>query len=190
MILLYGLGNNETKYYHTKHNIGRKIIEEVVTKLKGGFVKKKSYYSYTHNNEYVFIYSDGYMNTSGKALLDFVSYHKIPDSSTLLIIHDDSDQYEGMAKLLPRGGSGGHHGINSIYSSIVANTPQSVWRLKVGIRPVHSTSRSETFVLSSLSKADYETIQHIAEKIVEILPLMNDQQWSKAQTLINTKKSI
>jgi len=193
VIILYGLGNNEDKYLNTKHNIGRRILEEVAGKVASSFGKNKTYY-YTKSeltgDSIYFLYSSGYMNESGRALVDFCRYTNIDPDTKLLIIHDDSDQIEGSIKLLPKGGSAGHHGINSIYRELLATqlTIDNIWRLKVGIRPPENTLKSETFVLKSLSKTDQMTIQKTSDQLTGALPILATNQWEEVQKTMNTKK--
>jgi PTH1 family peptidyl-tRNA hydrolase len=192
MLIIYGLGNNEEKYLKTKHNIGRRVVEEVAQKDASPYSKNKSYY-YTkskqfHFEEVFYIYSSGYMNESGRPLVEFCKYHPVDADAQLLIVHDDSDQIEGNVKLLPKGGSAGHHGINSIYRELLA-TPISiehVWRLKIGIRPPENKLRSETFVLSRLSKQDDQTITYLSSVVFSQLPNMVDNEWERVQNSINS----
>lgn len=191
MIIFYGLGNNASKYLFTKHNIGRIALEQLTSSQNLQFSKNKSYFytkSKVNDEELVFLYSDGFMNTSGVPLVDFCKYHPVPENTELVIIHDDSDQKEGCVKLLPKGGSAGHNGIRSIYSEILS-TPISinnVWRLKIGIRPEQNTFKSETFVLSKISQIDERTAKTVAQSVEKSLPLIVDGLWSKVQTQINS----
>jgi PTH1 family peptidyl-tRNA hydrolase len=188
MLIIYGLGNNEDKYLNTKHNIGRLVVEELASGLQLSYSKNKSYY-YTKSKDIYLIYSAGYMNESGRPLAEFCKYNSVDSNTQLLIIHDDSDQIEGNVKLLPQGGSAGHHGINSIYREIIA-TPlliENVWRLKVGIRPELNKLRSETFVLNRLTKVDEEAITKVAKTLTSQLASIQQGQWSNAQNQLNLK---
>jgi peptidyl-tRNA hydrolase, PTH1 family len=180
-MIIYGLGNNEKKYFDTRHNVGRLIAEGLA---KGDFTSKKSFSYFKTPQEYL-LFSNGYMNESGLPLVGFLGYFK-PPLQTILIIHDDSDQEEGSIKLVQGGGSGGHHGINSIYKHILGSQfgIEHIWRLKIGIRPKGNTKKSETFVLSPNSK---ELSEVISRTIVELQKPNLDQNLQKLQNSLNTK---
>lgn len=217
MLLIYGLGNNQTKYLQTKHNVGRLVLESLAKELKLSFRKKLSYtISQSLNDspqplnnqnslllqvdkellECQLFYSNGYMNQSGLPLRDFLKNLSTDKLTTLrlLILHDDSDQLVGSYKLTVAGGSAGHHGVQNIYEHILpfALRKEQIWRLKIGIRPVGNRQRSETFVLASLSSFELEQAHKLAEKIREHLNLFrapDNKAINYLQTIFNTNPS-
>jgi peptidyl-tRNA hydrolase, PTH1 family len=193
MIIFYGLGNNEPKYNQTKHNIGRLFVEYISKHYSfNTFTKQKSFHVSrvdVNNTSIICMYSDGYMNTSGTPLVEFLKYHPEDEHTQVIIVQDDSDQIEGKWKLAKAGGSAGHKGIDSIYRSILAThiKPSSIWRLKIGIRPEQNTLKSETFVLSRISKQDEETIDILGKVCINNLDYIINNDMDKAQTFINSK---
>jgi peptidyl-tRNA hydrolase, PTH1 family len=196
MLIIYGLGNNEEKYLQTKHNIGRIIAVNLAKKHGIQLFQKKNLYSFVqleNQKNVYFLYSNGFMNTSGEPLKQFLKYHNIDSKDTqLLIIHDDSDQISGSYKLMQGGRSGGQKGVESIHKHIL-NTNISdthVWRLKVGIRPENNTEKSETFVLKPISKIDENSIDALGKLCQQQLQNMIENHWSVVQNVINTKQKI
>lgn len=193
MLIVFGLGNNQSKYLSTKHNAGRIVLEHVAENLRLKFHQKSHYYEakIEIQDETVWLlYSTGFMNTSGEALYQFLQFYKLKfsDKDKLLVIQDDSDQFEGWQKLAVGGGSAGHHGINSIYRHLpgLAINPEQVWRLKVGIRPPQNKERSETFVLSQISQAEKSYYNFLGDTVTQLLPEMVQNNLSKAQGTLNT----
>jgi peptidyl-tRNA hydrolase, PTH1 family len=172
MIILFALGNNDAQYLHTKHNIGRQVLEKWAL-LQGihSFAQKGKYFfaqSQTDPDTQIsWIFPTGYMNTSGEAIADFCHYFKLQKNQnhTLIVLQDDSDMIEGAWKFVQGGRSGGHKGIDSIHKNILSMPvdPDHIWRLKIGIRPPQNTLKSEAFVLSQLSKTDDMTISTLAK---------------------------
>jgi peptidyl-tRNA hydrolase, PTH1 family len=208
MIIIYGLGNNEKKYLLTKHNVGRILLEKLSKKIDiGATFQIKTTYSYCElsiqsstNNEnikIVLLYSNGYMNESGKPLLDYLQFFKPdPAKSTLLILQDDSDQLSNKQKLIvgDNSGSAGHHGINSINKYISSylgnnkntqNTFKQLLRLKIGIRPENNKQKSQTFVLKSLTSTEIDQLDFLAQTLFQNIDLINNNL-PKLQTIINT----
>ncbi|GAB4146494.1 MAG: aminoacyl-tRNA hydrolase [Patescibacteria group bacterium] len=193
MIIVFGLGNNEGKYLETKHNAGRIVLESWVQDLGLKFEQKDKYYfaKETASEPIYYVYSRGYMNTSGQALQSFIDYFKIkfsPDD-ILIVLQDDSDQLTGNLKLVSGGGSAGHNGINDIYRHLLNwNLDlQNMWRFKIGIRPENNRAKSETFVLSGCAPAEINWFKSLGLKWLEYTPLLLKRDWSKLQQNFHTK---
>lgn len=194
MIILYGLGNNEEKYLNTKHNIGRKVLEIIAQKNGLNFSLKNKVYevSFKKNGENVkLIYSSDFMNTSGVNLREYLRYQNLERDTRIMVLQDDSDQKEGNLKLVNKGGSAGHRGIDSINREnfILKDT---YLRLKIGIRPEMNRLKSETFVLSKMTQLDEKTVQETVKIILdsEFLNFLNSGQIDKATTLVNSTKIL
>ena len=194
MLIFFGLGNNDTKYLQTKHNLGRLVVQNIASKLGGKFElsAKTSFYKHTFEIENrtqtaYFVYSNGFMNTSGEALASFLKYYKIDTKNPdlrLIIAHDDSDQIESTYKFLPGGGSAGHNGIIDIYKHLPSLNMDitKVWRLKIGIRPPENKLKSETFVLTKASLNDVALTENLGNKIYNKLDLLLTNQFDKFQS--------
>ena len=179
-LIMYGLGNNDPKYFNTKHNVGRILLEKIVNAQGLEFTQKNNFNFCRLENIY-FIYSSGFMNESGLPLANFVNYFKLTDFN-LLIFQDDSDQQSGKIKLLQGGGSAGHHGINSIYKHFGPRKLE-FWRLKLGIRPVNNHLKSENFVLSLVTQEDLFNYSKIQEIIIQ--EILSKADFNIAQNKIN-----
>jgi PTH1 family peptidyl-tRNA hydrolase len=192
MIILYGLGNNASKYLNTKHNLGRLILENLAKKYQLEFKNGGQYYyvkTSVENEELYFVYSAGFMNESGEPLYKFINYFKLQpqESDLIIILHDDSDQIEQKVKFLPQGGAAGHNGIVSVYKHLPATGFEinQLWRLKIGIRPAENKLKSETFVLTKLSKNDEQSIESISQKTHKNIDLLIKRELAKFQTRLH-----
>jgi peptidyl-tRNA hydrolase, PTH1 family len=191
MLLFYGLGNHSQKYFQTKHNSGRLVLENLLN-LKNLKLQDKNGYLYTKQLQSYFLISKGFMNNSGLSLVSFMNYFKLDfeDSNfVLLILQDDSDQIVGSQKLVVGGGSGGHRGISDIYKQgLGLNLDlEKVWRLKIGIRPEENKQKSETFVLSGINNFEKQFYQTLAQKIEQNLTLFENKELAKLQTIFNSR---
>ena len=196
MLIFYGLGNNETKYLHTKHNAGRLVLEDFAKRLGFEFKHGNTYnylkFDLNHEREIYMVYSKGYMNHSGQALNDFLQYFKLPTKAQdfhLIILQDDSDQIEGSLKFLPGGGTAGHNGIEDIYTHL--NTwgldKEKIWRLKIGIRPTENRLKSESFVLRNISPSEREFYTKIAHILDQEKSLLAHNEFAKFQSRLSMK---
>jgi PTH1 family peptidyl-tRNA hydrolase len=105
------------------------------------------------------------MNNSGHAVLAVKQYYDIQDSE-IIIIHDDSDIILGEYKIQTNRGSGGHHGIDSIFQHI----SPAVKRVRVGIRAKRFIGqKAKEFVLRSISSEDKIILEQVYKQVKEIL---------------------
>src|SRR3989344_4086907 len=119
--LIIGLGNPDSKYKNTYHNVGHLFIEYL------------NNYPLTPN-PYT-LKSDVYMKESGKFVKKAMKKDGIKPEA-LLVAHDDSDIEIGNYKLSFDRGPAGHHGIESIINALGT---KKFWRLRIGIRPPQKT---------------------------------------------------
>ena len=192
MLLIYGLGNNHSRYLYTKHNVGRLLIEMLVKKVNLTWeMQAKFAYAKTLivNQAVYFLYSLGYMNESGEVISEFINYFKLkPDDLKIFLLQDDSDQLETRLKLVNNGGSGGHKGVESVYKHLcfLGISKKSVWKLKIGIRPISNRLRSETFVLTKLSNLELDFVNLVADNLVQFLADLAQGNFTKAQNYFNS----
>jgi len=192
MLLIYGLGNNHSRYLYTKHNVGRLLIEMLVKKVNLTWeMQTKFAYAKTLivNQAVYFLYSLGYMNESGEVISEFINYFKLkPDDLKIFLLQDDSDQLETRLKLVNNGGSGGHKGVESVYKHLcfLGISKKSVWKLKIGIRPISNRLRSETFVLTKLSNLELDFVNLVADNLVQFLADLAQGDFTKAQNYFNS----
>lgn len=190
MTIIYGLGNNEKKYFETKHNIGRIIVEDLAQKCETGFSEIKGC-SMAKTKDFWFVFSNGYMNNIGEPLAEVIKYYKmdITQNFNLIIVQDDSDQIAGNSKFCIGGGTAGHNGIISTYREMtfLGLEQTKIWRIKVGIRPIENKLKSETFVLNKNSDEDVENSKNITNKLFLNLDLIRNGNFDRLQKIINTK---
>lgn len=186
MIIIYGIGNNENKYLKTKHNIGRIVVEKLASNLSLEFRKIK-HCMVAKDAECLFVYSLDYVNTSGQILNDLIQFYKL-ESPTILLIHDDSDQFEFKQKLSLGGSSAGHNGLNDInlYLKSWGVIKDEVLRLKLGIRPMNNKQKAINFVLSPITNEDQKLIEKSVEQLTQNFNLIKTKSFSKLQNIMNT----
>ncbi len=133
--LIVGLGNIGTEYENTRHNIGFKVIDRILSKLNGEITalhgcKSTFYKASLRGRKILFQKPETYMNLSGEAVLSIMNKEKI-SIDEILIIHDELDFEFGTLKLRKGGSSGGHNGLKSIIENLGGN--QNFLRLRIGI---------------------------------------------------------
>lgn len=152
--LIVGLGNPDIQYLKTVHNIGFLFVDYLVSFLAFPEYKLHSKFNalYTekviNNNKFIIIKPQTYMNLSGQAVQQFVSFYKIKIEN-IFVIHDDIDLKPNNIRIKQGGSSGGHNGIKNIDLMLGNN---NYWRIRIGVgRPDNEKISISDYVLSNIS---------------------------------------
>ncbi len=165
MFLLVGLGNPGARYAQTRHNAGFLVVEELARGAGRRFVQSECQARVARvrleDREVLLAKPQTYMNASGEAVACLVRRNRI-SLDNLLVIADDLDLPLGIIRLRRRGGSGGHHGLDSI---IAALGTEEFARLRVGVgRPAGDAVEH---VLGRFRAAERELFRAALERAAE-----------------------
>lgn len=129
-VCIVGIGNPDSKYLNTRHNIGRHWVEEIASFNNLKFSYKKNLKSFIATKENMtLLIPDVYVNNSGTCVKKFMQSTNIT-SEKLLVFHDDIDLELGVLKLKKTGGHAGHNGIRDIMEKI---GEKNFYRLRIGV---------------------------------------------------------
>ena len=162
MNFIIGLGNPGTQYKSTKHNFGfwiiDKLVEERSLKIKAG----KGDYVFAKDNNNIFAKPTGYMNNSGIAIKQLLSYYNETAVENIIIIYDDIDISLGNIRFKSEGSDGGHNGIKSIIYHLNTDIFD---RLKIGIATSLNMRPSEKYVLKPFPKKFNNLINEVLDNV-------------------------
>jgi PTH1 family peptidyl-tRNA hydrolase len=200
MFYIVGLGNPESKYEGSRHNIGREIAEKFVKKF--GFEdfefdkKSNSLISVGEikinarkKEPVTVILPQTFMNKSGNALKKFITSAK--KAKNLIVIQDDIDMALGKGKIVFGKNSGGHRGIDSI--KVAVKTKEYI-RVKIGISPTTPTGKIKKpkgeekiikHVLGKFSSKEQPIVKKMEKKTVEALEKIVVEGYMKAMNGFN-----
>jgi len=191
--LIVGLGNPGVEYLNTRHNIGFIVVDELARRWGGDFStgKWQAFFLRTSLNgrRFHLLKPTTYMNLSGKVVVRYADFYKIPIGN-ILVIHDDLDMAPGRLKLVNGGGAGGHNGVRSLIQFLASN---DFPRLKIGIgRPgkggIHPDMAVERFVLSPMPDDERRLLCDRMDVIEEGVRLFFDKGSALAMNLVNSAK--
>lgn len=164
MQLIVGLGNIGDKYKSTYHNIGFECLDFLTNQAEFSY-KKQFLGAIYKNGDTIYLKPHTYMNNSGQAVLAVKQYYNISDNQ-IIIIHDDSDIALGEYKIQTNRGSGGHHGIDSIFEHISL----AVTRIRIGIRAERFVGqKAQEFVLRHITEDDKLVLEKVYLQVQENL---------------------
>ena len=169
MKMIVGLGNPGPQYAETRHNAGAWLVEaltqqehlslRVDSKFSGATGQIK-----LSGHECWVLIPTTYMNLSGKSVASIVNYYHLK-LENLLVVSDDADLPLGSIRMRPSGGSGGHHGLESIEQALGT---QNYARLRIGIGRQSDDQREITdYVLSAFSPQELKILDLVLERAVK-----------------------
>lgn len=167
MKIIFGLGNPESQFNNTPHNIGFATVDKLCSELGGTFRKKKMDSFISENavdgETVILAKPTTYMNNSGESVRKFVKKFKIPPENVLIIL-DDIDLKSGEIRYRETGSAGTHNGLRNIIALLGT---QSVPRLRVGVGKPPETMDLADFVLAKMSAEEQSLVNRGIDSAVE-----------------------
>ncbi len=175
MKLIVGLGNSDSHYAETRHNVGFRVINSLGA----------SHRIVLQHHLPTAVYGEGtieaqavvlalpltYMNANGKTVSDLCTHFLIPPND-LIVVHDDLDLPLGRVKLKLTGGDAGHHGVQSVIDHLGTG---EFLRIRIGIGRPASKDEIVTYVLSPFKPDElsplHDAVRAAEEKVVNVLRL-------------------
>lgn len=187
MKLIVGLGNPDQKYELTRHNIGFLVLEKVVEekklipfRLQNQFKSQITQTGGIGEHRIILVKPMNYMNNSGEAVKQIMSYYKIGHDD-LLVLCDDLDLDIGTIRIRTNGSSGGHNGLKSIIQNVKS---QDFLRIKIGIGSNRNTNiKAEDYVLSKFKEDEKIKINKTVDNAVKLVVEFIDSGNLKEKTI-------
>lgn len=172
MYIIAGLGNPESKYDKTRHNIGFRLIDELAVRNGITFSDRK------HNGlvgkgiisgeKVILLKPLTYMNLSGECVGPAADYYKV-EPENVIILFDDISLDVGRIRIRKKGSAGGHNGIKSIIAHLGSeNFP----RLKFGVGHKPKEMDLADYVLGRFSSQDEATVSEGIKRACEAVECM------------------
>lgn len=134
MKAIVGLGNPGLKFERTRHNVGFWTIDELAKRLSVSVIKAKFQSVVAEcsigGERTILVKPQTFMNLSGHAVHECVSFYKLSVERDVIVVYDDMDFHPGQLKLRERGSAGGHNGIKSIVQMLGT---ESFCRVRLGV---------------------------------------------------------
>ena len=183
--LIVGLGNPESDYGDTRHNLGFACAQELARRL-GVDINRKRWKSLVGRSEgrgVWIVLPQTYMNLSGEAVKAAMRDTGVA-ASQVWVVHDELDL--PLCRLrIQRGRSGaGHNGVLSIISALGT---KDFARFRVGIgRPSHRSSDvGVRYVLGRFTKAESDKLEQVVSGVVDALELALESGLERAADKYN-----
>lgn len=185
--IICGLGNPGTQYEGTRHNIGFMTIDTLCEKYKLD-CKKLRFKSLTcdamiSGKRCLIMKPTTFMNNSGEAVTEAMSFYKIPPERTI-IVFDDISLEPGKLRIRRKDSDGGHNGIKSI---IYLSGSDMFPRIKMGVgaKP-HPDYNLADWVLGHFKKEQAEALETAMDNAVSSIELMVGGKMNEAMNKFNS----
>ncbi len=173
MYLIVGLGNPESDYSKTRHNMGFNVINKISeqyeidvnkNKFKGLFGTGQ-----IEGEKILLLKPQTYMNLSGESVKEIVDFYKI-DLDNIIVIYDDIDIEPGKIKIKKFGGPGTHNGMKSVVNELGS---QNFKRVRVGIGSPENKGDLINYVIGHIPEEEVKTLEkgvlEAKDAVIEIL---------------------
>ncbi len=183
--LIAGFGNPGREYRNTRHNVGFRLIDSVVsefnTKLTKVQFKAMTGTIELDDARIILAKPQTFMNLSGQAVAALMRFYKIP-LDKVLVAHDDIDLPLGTIRIRPGGGSGGQKGLASTIEKLGT---QDFPRMRIGIGRPSGSQEAAGYVLQEFSNSDEKVLQNVLPQAVEAIKVFVADGLEAAMTRYN-----
>ena len=173
MYLIVGLGNPESDYAQTRHNMGFNVINKLAKEYDIEIARKKFNSEYEvaviEDEKVILVKPQTFMNASGEAVLEFVNFYKI-ELDKVIIIYDDIDIAPGKIRIRKSGSPGSHNGVKSVVHFL---NNENFPRVRVGIGKPEENENLIEYVIGAMDEESKKRLDEGTEiakdAIIELL---------------------
>jgi len=186
VFLIVGLGNPGADYAKTRHNAGFLLVEKLAAQWRSGWTNERKFQARVARAE-----QDGrtillaepqtFMNLSGESVGALMRFYQLPPQRILVVV-DDADLPLGEIRLRPAGGTGGHHGLESVMQHVGS---REYPRLRLGIGRTDEARQITGHVLGKFSAAENALLEKVLERAAGQLECWLDAGIQKAMSQFN-----
>ena len=163
--LIVGLGNPGADYAKTRHNAGFLLVEKLAGQWKADWKNDRKFHARLARAELgdkavLLAEPQTYMNASGESVGALARFYQLP-LDRLMVVVDDADLPLGEIRLRPGGGTGGHHGLESVMQHLGS---REYARLRIGIGRQDQARQITGHVLGKFSVAENALLEKVLER--------------------------
>ena len=186
--LIVGLGNPGAEYVKTRHNVGFLLVGKLAERWKTDWASERKFRARVaraerNGHRVLLCRPQTFMNLSGETVRALVDFYQLPRPfSGLLVVMDDADLPLGEIRLRAEGGSGGHHGLESIEQHLAT---RDFARLRIGIGRKDGEREITDHVLGKFDPAEVELMEKVLDRAVGQVECWLDDGIEKAMNRFN-----
>jgi PTH1 family peptidyl-tRNA hydrolase len=184
VFLIVGLGNPGSDYVKTRHNAGFLLVEKLAAQWKSDWKSERKFQARVARADrggrlILLAEPQTFMNLSGESVGALMRFYQLP-LGRILVVVDDADLPLGEIRLRPGGGTGGHHGLESVMQHVGS---REYARLRIGIGRADAARQITGHVLGRFSAEENALLEKILERAGSQLECWLDAGIEKAMQL-------
>lgn len=184
--LVVGLGNMGDQYERTRHNVGFDVIDQIADDLDIP-VQRLKFKALTNTaslggQTVLLMKPVTYMNLSGEAVEQAVSFYKVPPER-ILVISDEVALPPGKLRIRASGSAGGHNGLKNIILHLHSDQFPRI-RVGVGNKP-HPDYDMADWVLGRPMGEDRKALDEAEKKAAEAIGVILEKGLDRAMEKYN-----
>jgi PTH1 family peptidyl-tRNA hydrolase len=166
MKLIIGLGNPESKYDGTRHNVGFRMLDSLAREYGVTFLGRPKFKAdiaegAIHDERVILVKPNTFYNETGEAMRLIADFYKI-DASDILIVHDELALPFGTIRVRQGGSDAGSNGIKSVN----AHGGEASSRLRIGVwNELRDRMDDVAFVLGKFSADEQKVLNELEPKV-------------------------
>ena len=188
MFLIVGLGNPGTEYEKTRHNMGFKVIDKLSEKygIELSHSKFKGLYGagIVNGQKIILFKPYTYMNLSGEAVEQIISFYKI-NLKDVVVIYDDIDIEPGFIKVRKSGSPGSHNGMKSVTHCL---NSQNFARVRIGTGKPENGEDLIEYVIGAIDEGDISKLENGIKQATEAVSMIIEENIDNAMNKYNIRK--
>ena len=186
IFLIVGLGNPGADYARTRHNAGFLLVEKLVDQWRGSWKSERKFQARVSRVEgegrvVLLAQPQTFMNASGESVGSLVRFYQLP-LERIMVVVDDADLPLGEIRLKPGGGTGGHHGLESVMQHLGS---REYARLRVGIGRRDESRQIVGHVLGKFGPDESGLLEKVLERAASQLDCWLNAGIQKAMSQFN-----
>ncbi|HTB62054.1 MAG TPA: aminoacyl-tRNA hydrolase [Opitutales bacterium] len=165
VFLIVGLGNPGADYAKTRHNAGFLLVEKLAAQWRSDWSKERKFQARVSRAErggrtVILAEPQTFMNLSGESVGALVKFYQLP-LERILVVVDDADLPLGEIRLRPGGGTGGHHGLESVMQHVGS---REYARLRIGIGRKDGARQITGHVLGRFEADEAQLLEKVLDR--------------------------
>ncbi|HLL63398.1 MAG TPA: aminoacyl-tRNA hydrolase [Propionibacteriaceae bacterium] len=191
--LVVGLGNPGPAYAGHRHNVGRRVVEELADRLSARFTPLRGIRAEvaegrlgapgTDSPRLVLAKSRTFMNDTGGSVSRLLSYYRL-GLDRMVVVHDELDIDPGQLRVKRGGGDNGHNGLRSIRASL--GGAGDFYRVRVGVGRPPGRQDPADFLLSNFPAAARESVAVEVDRAADAVESLVTVGLERTQNLFNS----
>jgi PTH1 family peptidyl-tRNA hydrolase len=186
MKIILGIGNPGPRYADTRHNIGYTVLDRLAAECGlAGWKKRfhsRSLEGTVRGARLILLKPETYVNESGRALRAAADWCGVAPEEIMVVV-DDMNLPLGRLRVRPDGSSGGHNGLESVFSHMGTT---GVPRLRIGIGGA-AVGQAQDHVLSRFAPEERAEVEEAVQRGVDALCVWIEAGIERCQNEFNAK---